>query len=245
MNHYPRHCGDWLKDTIHLSEVEECIYSRMVDAYYTREAPLPLDLDICCRMVRASSKEAKRAIPSLLREFFTESDDGWHNKRCDAEIVAYRTRSDQARENGRLGGRPANQHKTQPVTDPVSGSDAITKTSRKPVTNTSKAEPKTVAAAPLGVRQEVWDSWIRQRGKKLTPDAVALQSKQLANYAALGDDPNEVIEQSIRNTWAGLFPIKRTTSNRAGAEAVTAAIWGANRERPDTRDISGESERVA
>jgi uncharacterized protein YdaU (DUF1376 family) len=36
VNHYPRHIGDWMVATAHLSEIEECMYSRMVDAYYAR-----------------------------------------------------------------------------------------------------------------------------------------------------------------------------------------------------------------
>jgi uncharacterized protein YdaU (DUF1376 family) len=89
VNHYPKHIGDWMTATAHLSEVEECVYSRMTDQYYAREAPLPLDVIACCRLVRASNAAARKAVPTVLREFFSEQPDGWHQKRCDEEIAGY------------------------------------------------------------------------------------------------------------------------------------------------------------
>lgn len=89
MNHYPRHIGDWMRDTAHLSEVEECIYSRMIDQYYSREKALPADKASVCRLVRAASKEARKAVDVLLAEFFSLEADGWHQKRCDLEIAQY------------------------------------------------------------------------------------------------------------------------------------------------------------
>lgn len=90
MNHYPRHIGDWMVATAHLSMEEECVYLRMVDAYYAREAPLPLDVSAVCRLVRAAGSKAAAVVRSVLAEFFAEAPDGWHQKRCDEEIVAYR-----------------------------------------------------------------------------------------------------------------------------------------------------------
>jgi uncharacterized protein YdaU (DUF1376 family) len=240
MNHYPRHVGDWLKDTIHLSEVEECIYSRMIDLYYSREGPLPLDDGVCCRMVRATSKEARKAIPGLLREFFKEGVDGWHSKRCDEEIQAYHERSESAKRsvNVRWSKRNTNVD-----------TNVILAVSRKPLTvnQDSKATTKPVAAAPLGVRQEVWDEWRKVKGKKLTPAAVRLQSKQLSEWAAAGDDPNAIIEQSIRNTWAGLFPLKRAGPQAVqdSRSATAAAMRGQPKENHEPTDITSESVRVA
>lgn len=89
MNHYPRHIGDWLRDTAHLSEVEECIYSRCIDQYYSREKPLPLDTAQCARLVRAITAGARKAMETILPEFFTKQEDGWHQKRCDEEIAKF------------------------------------------------------------------------------------------------------------------------------------------------------------
>lgn len=96
MNHYPRHIGDWIKDTAHLSEVEECIYSRMLDQYYAREKALPADKAQVCRLVRATSREARKAVDTVLAEFFASEPDGWHQKRCDEELAKYAEKSAKA-----------------------------------------------------------------------------------------------------------------------------------------------------
>ena len=86
MNSYPRHIGDWMKATAHLTEIEECIYGRCIDQYYIREKPLPTDVAQVCRLVRAISPAAKKAVMIVLDEFFVLQDDGWHQKRCDEEV---------------------------------------------------------------------------------------------------------------------------------------------------------------
>lgn len=96
MNYYSRHIGDWMRDTAHLSEVEECIYSRMIDQYYSREKPLPCDQAMVCRLVRAASKEARKAVGVILAEFFVLEVDGWHQKRCDAELQRFAEKSAKA-----------------------------------------------------------------------------------------------------------------------------------------------------
>jgi len=104
VNHYPRHVGDWLRDTAHLNEIEECVYSRMLDQYYVREHALPLDLAQVCRMIRVSSAAARKAVQQVLSEFFTLCDDGWHQKRCDKEIAAFQDRREKARLSGLASG---------------------------------------------------------------------------------------------------------------------------------------------
>lgn len=113
MNHYPRHIGDWMRDTAHLSEVEECIYSRLVDQYYSRERPLPTDAVQCCRLVRAITPAARRAVTVVLGEFFTLEADGHHQKRCDVELQAQAERSEKAAKGGRVKASKRLLSKTQ------------------------------------------------------------------------------------------------------------------------------------
>lgn len=112
MNHYPRHIGDWIRDTAHLSEVEECIYSRMLDQYYAREKALPADKAQVCRLVRATTREARKAVDSVLAEFFAPGPDGWHQKRCDEELAKYAEKSAKASKSAaaRWGKSDANGH---------------------------------------------------------------------------------------------------------------------------------------
>lgn len=89
MNYYEHHIGDYIKATAHLSMVEDAAYRRLIDAYYTREIPLPAEKKACHRLARAFSKVEKDAVDTVLEEFFVLESDGWHQKRCDKELEKY------------------------------------------------------------------------------------------------------------------------------------------------------------
>lgn len=92
MNFYEHHLGDYMRDTAHLSMIEDAAYRRLLDAYYIREAPLPADLRDCCKLARAHSKVERDAVAYVLREFFDLRDDGHHQDRADREIARYQAR---------------------------------------------------------------------------------------------------------------------------------------------------------
>lgn len=54
MNHYPMHPGDYLRDTSHLSLIEDAIYRRAIDWLYINERPLPADIKKAARLLRGS-----------------------------------------------------------------------------------------------------------------------------------------------------------------------------------------------
>lgn len=97
MNYYEHHLGDYVRDTAHLSMLEDGAYRRLIDAYYIREAPLPLNLREVYRLVRASSKQDREAVETVLREFFQESSEGWRHSRCDREIGHFQEKRSKAK----------------------------------------------------------------------------------------------------------------------------------------------------
>ena len=86
MNYYEHHLGDYVRDTAHLSMVEDGAYRRLLDQYYIRERPLPNALREICRLVRATTKSERAAVQAVLAEFFENTAEGWRHRRCDAEI---------------------------------------------------------------------------------------------------------------------------------------------------------------
>jgi uncharacterized protein YdaU (DUF1376 family) len=109
MNYYPRNIGDYAAATAHLSDLEDLFYTRLIDRYYLTEGPLPLDVDSLCRFVRARSKEQRSAVEAVLAEFFTKSDEGYRQSRCDEEIAKFKEKAERSRANGKKsGGRPRN-----------------------------------------------------------------------------------------------------------------------------------------
>ena len=109
MNFYPHHIGDYLTATAHLTWVEDCAYRRLLDVYYSREQAIPGDVAQAARLVRANSKDERKAVETVLDEFFVKMDSGWVQFRCDEEIQKAKASAERAKNNGAKGGRPAKQ----------------------------------------------------------------------------------------------------------------------------------------
>ncbi len=99
MNYYEHHLGDYAQATAHLSFVEDSAYSRLLRKYYADEKPLPTELRAVQRLVGARSEEEREAVQVVLEEFFTLEEDGWHNKRADAEIARFNLKKEKARKS--------------------------------------------------------------------------------------------------------------------------------------------------
>ncbi len=89
MNHYPHHIGDYLKDTAHLTMIEDGAYRRLLDLYYQHEQPLPADKRQVYRLARATTPAERKAVDTILSEYFTATPDGHRHSRCDEEIEQY------------------------------------------------------------------------------------------------------------------------------------------------------------
>lgn len=89
MNYYEFHIGDFKAATVHLTRVERSIYRDMIDMYYDTEQPLPLDLNILCRKVMARTADEREAVQVILDEFFTKTESGYYNSRCDDVVQKF------------------------------------------------------------------------------------------------------------------------------------------------------------
>ena len=108
MNFYAFNIGDYAGATRHLSWDEDMAYRRMLDAYYSREQPLPLEPRQIYRLVGASEPRQREAVDVVLLEFFEQHADGWHNNRADEEIAKTAHKKDKARKSAaeRWSNRP-------------------------------------------------------------------------------------------------------------------------------------------
>lgn len=84
--YYKRFPGDYLRDTVHLSAIEDGMYGRLLDAFYTSEKPLPLERKTLFALVRARTADERRAVESVLRQFFKKTARGFTNSRAIREI---------------------------------------------------------------------------------------------------------------------------------------------------------------
>jgi uncharacterized protein YdaU (DUF1376 family) len=185
LNFYKHHIGDYDADTAHLSWVEDAAYRRLISLYYRREGPIPAEISQACRLVRATSKQEREAVETVLREFFVESPDGWRSKRCDEEIESARTKAKANQENGKGGGRPkkkpiapakANPDETDDKTESkptglIVGSDTRAGPTATSQTPDSSSEAKASAAAPpaadpMSAKDRLWAIGVALLGEK-------------------------------------------------------------------------------
>lgn len=97
MRHYARNIGDLAAATRGLDLLHRGAYDALLDAYYLAERPLPLEAAERYRLADARSAAERRAVDAMLARFFTRQADGYHQKRCDAEIERQHIKSEQAR----------------------------------------------------------------------------------------------------------------------------------------------------
>lgn len=100
---YPRHYKDYQMDTSHLSMVEHGAYTLLLDHYYLTGKPLMADIRAVARQMRCMGQEEIDAVQSVLEQFFTLQEDGWHNKRADEELARRAELIDKRQTVGRRG----------------------------------------------------------------------------------------------------------------------------------------------
>jgi hypothetical protein len=90
MHYYQHNIADYRKDTRFLTPLQHWAYRELLDEYYLSEKPVTKnETDLFWRM-GANTDELQEAIRTVLKGFFSETDDGFIHKRCDVEIQAYK-----------------------------------------------------------------------------------------------------------------------------------------------------------
>lgn len=156
MNYYERYCGDYQRDTAHLSLAEHGAYTMLLDTYFSVEKPLPKELPGLYRVCRAMTRVEQQAVKAIAEQFFPVSEvDGLrHNARADREIAKARPKIEAARTNGRKGGRPPKEKEA--------GKENGYGTLQKP-TGLSEASENAAAGVTPGA------TWREPRGKASQP----------------------------------------------------------------------------
>lgn len=177
MNFYKHHIGDYAAATAHLTFTEDAAFTRLLRIYYRDERPLPVEVRAVQRLAGARMPEELEAVETVLREFFTLTDDGWHNKRCDEEIAKAQ---EQAATNRRIAEeREARRKSTKPVQavhEPLHDSLPEREPSHKPLATSQtplfKQEQKATVQPAAAQRataihfDRFWSAYPNKKGKK-------------------------------------------------------------------------------
>lgn len=204
MNHYPHHIGDYLKDTAHLDPLEDGIYRRMIDLYYTQEGALPNDIKSLCRRLRLDQGKHGEVLISLLNEFFilSEESDDWHHSRCDREIKTYQSKADANRQNGKLGGRPKKPTDIPEITQVVSVVETQKNLNQNQNQNqVIRASRKTSLPKDFSISERV-KQWAQEKGHHSLQAHFEnfVGAARAKGYTYV--DWDEALMKAIRDNWA-------------------------------------------
>lgn len=182
MNFYKRYTGDYARDTVHLTMIEDGAYNRLIDFYYSTEKPLPSDRKAVYRIARATDKAEQKAVDNVLSQFFQNESDGHHHKRIDAEIEKAKPKADANRENGKKGGRPSKKQPTgNPEENPLGSGGG---TQEEPTGNPLGSENET-QTEPTTEPTLVNHSHSHKNIKEAKPDGFGADAPQLIPADAL------------------------------------------------------------
>ena len=208
MHYYQFNIGDYAKSTKHLTLLEDLAYRRLLDIYYDTEKPLNSNVKQLARIAGMSAHTDE--ITNVLADFFTETEEGFTQKKAACEIEAYQAKAGTARVNGKLGGRPK---KTQPEpkeTQSVNsanpdetglqGNYKPLTTNHKPTTNNQleeKTTPVKLDYSVLQMTKEQCADVIRIRKKNKGPTFTQLIINQLAKQFLLAEQKGFTFQDSL------------------------------------------------
>lgn len=92
-----------------------------------------------------------------------------------------------------------------PAQVPINHKSEIINNKPKIINNNSEIE------TPEFIKKETWADWLQYRKERKKPLTSITIKKQIEFLALHQKDANEIINQSIKNSWEGLFPLKRET----------------------------------
>jgi uncharacterized protein YdaU (DUF1376 family) len=186
MQYYSFHIGDYTTSTVHLSPLEDLTYRRLIDFYYMKEEPIPLDTHWVSRRLRVDTED----VENILQEFFVETEDGWRNERCDDDISKYQAMANRNKANGARGGRP----KKNPEKPTGLRVATESKPTGKPTINqeplTKNQEPKSNTSGYTAEFENFWKEYQRKgskanafkRWKKLSADHKSDAVEAIQHY---------------------------------------------------------------
>lgn len=103
--------GDYMRDTTHLSMVEDAAYRRLLDAYYMAEKVSAI-ANVLLRVCRAVTDEEKAAVLKVASEFFEVRDGHLFHEKVEKEIAWSRTKSTNRSIAGKKGAAVTNSKRS-------------------------------------------------------------------------------------------------------------------------------------
>jgi uncharacterized protein YdaU (DUF1376 family) len=162
MHYYQFNIGDYNSHTMHLSEIEDLTYRRLLDWYYLHESSIPLDLNEVSRQIRMRSHSD--CIATVLQEFFERTPDGWIHHRANKEIEKVGDKSQKASASAKARWNKISDANALPTQSECNATHNTLPTTQDTEHKTQKKA--TVVATPVGVSDSVWQEFVSHRKSK-------------------------------------------------------------------------------
>lgn len=209
---YPFYWADYAGDTAHLSMVEHGAYKLLMQHYYLKGAPLPANAELLYRVCRCTNDAERAAVRAILGEFFLLDGDSYRHPRIDLELEKSRDISEKRR-------NAANSRHA--IADAIA--DAKAPAIRIQKDTQSQSQVKDIPPLPPvpsvgGLNIKAWNEYIAHRkqirAKPLKPVSIEKQQRWLVEQGP-PEIQQQIVDQTIRNNWQGLFELKTGNSNGA------------------------------
>lgn len=219
MNYYEKHLGDYARDTGHLSQAEHGAYNLLLDRYYATEQGIPEG--IVYPVARATKPAERAVVDRVLAQFFRLKNGRWLHGRVEEEIAKVHAKSQKARDAAAKRWHSDGNANASPEhgvgiceSHPLQSPD----TSNQTPSTEKRARKRAEDFTPPGwVPSKEWGEFLESRKKHPpTVRAKELLVIELGKLRDTGNDPAKVLEQSTRNGWRDLFPLR---SGNGGSQA--------------------------
>jgi len=239
MNFYKRFIGDIQRKTGHLTVTEFGAYNRLLDHYYGTGQPLPPELAACYRIVCAMTSLEKKAVESVLAQFFDLTDVGYVQQRVEEMLADAQAKIKANQFNGQKGGRPSVKNGTQ---QKPTGLFLETQVEPKHNLSQSQSQITTSLRSVVGEAQpnksgqgsrlpddwqlpDEWQAWAEQERPDLDARQIALQFADHW-HAKPGSDARKADWQATWRNW-----VRRQHAPRSGSNQSETTYQRSQRER--------------
>jgi uncharacterized protein YdaU (DUF1376 family) len=219
-----------LRDTAHLSMSEDGAYRRLLDAYYIRETPLPQKISDVMRLVRAQNKSDRDATETVLREFFTETTDGWTHSRCEQEIARFQGKRAKAKSAAESRWDACGRNADAMQTHSERNADGMPR-ARVPDSSHQSPDTKKKASGLLthaelvgqGVDEKVARDWLIIRKAQRAPLTETAWDTIKAEAAKANLSVGEAVKASVDRGWRG-FKAEWLNDKKTGAPSSNSEM---------------------
>jgi uncharacterized protein YdaU (DUF1376 family) len=223
---------------MHLSEIEDLTYRRLLDWYYLHESSIPLDLNEVSRQIRMRTHSD--CIATVLQEFFERTPDGWIHHRANKEIEKVGDKSQKASASAKARWskpKDANALQTQSEGNATHNTLPITQ-------DTEHKKKATIVAPPEGVSDSVWQEFKSLRKAKKAPitqraiDAISSEAKKA------GWTLEKALEECVVRGWQA-FKADWVATKANPADIVRLTVASSNEPDPALLKIAEDAKKAA